>query len=251
MNKNNQIIEKQLGISPDYQYQALRSNNFLQANWHQNKIGIFKMILDQVKPDSLLDLGTGSGNIELIFHKNIKEIVGVDYHKEALDFLEAKLNDKKISNVKLINSDIRDVKNYSKLGKFDLILLMDVIEHLKEKDADSLLAKLNKLLTSDGHICIITPNYKSTWIIIEKILDRFSSLPYMENQQHLAIYDHKNMERLLNKNSYKLILSRTFNLFFFLPLTRLLATEVAKLEYISKYPWGNLLIILAKKANLD
>ncbi|KKQ53087.1 MAG: hypothetical protein UT19_C0017G0003 [Candidatus Woesebacteria bacterium GW2011_GWB1_39_10b] len=80
------IIEKQLGIPGDYQYKALRSKNYLQSNWHRNKWLVIGNLLNQYKPEKVLDLGTGSGNFELIFSGMVKKIVGIDYNDEALNF---------------------------------------------------------------------------------------------------------------------------------------------------------------------
>ncbi len=248
MNNSDDIIEKKLGISPDYQYRALRSNNIIQSNWHQNKLDILNLILKKIQPKSMLDLGTGSGNTEFEFSRSVKTIVGVDYHKEALGFLKSQLSKRKIKNVNLIHSDIREVSNYSKYGKFDFILLMDVIEHIREKDAIKLLKQLQGLLNQDGYLCIITPNYNSTWLFIEKILDKFSSVPHLEDQQHLFFYNENNLKLILKKTNYLITDYRTFNLFFFLPILKSWASKIAQLEYSSKSPWGNLIVVLAQKS---
>lgn len=72
--KKSQIIEKQLGITGDYQYKAIRSKNYLQANWHNNKMLAMKQQLDIHKPETGLDLGTGSGNFELLFAIDLKKL---------------------------------------------------------------------------------------------------------------------------------------------------------------------------------
>src|SRR3989304_7100873 len=136
--KKQLIIEKPLGIPPDYQLKALNSSNFLQSNWHNNKLVTLNFILQKVRPDRVLDLGTGSGNFEFKFHNKIKEIVGVDYNDEAISFLKSELKRKRANTVKLVNGDLREIGKMRGLGKFDLIILIDVIEHLTAFEAGKL-----------------------------------------------------------------------------------------------------------------
>ena len=91
--QHSQIIEKELGITGDYQYQALRKGNFLQSNWHANKLEIVKYLLKKYQPKSVLDLGAGSGNLELKFAHLVKKITAIDYNDEAVSFLKNKLKE--------------------------------------------------------------------------------------------------------------------------------------------------------------
>ena len=240
----NTIVEKELGISPDYQYKALRNNNFLQSNWHNNKLVVMDYILKLTKAKTVLDLGTGSGNFELIFAKRLDKIVGVDYNDEAIGFLRSKLHQNKINNVELIVKDVREIEKIRGLPKFDLVIMIDVIEHIKIKDAEKLVAKLKGVLKKDGNVCIITPNYKSTWRILEKILDIFTILPHFEGEQHLAKYYKNNLENLFTNAGFKSVYFSSFNLFSFIFFNKSIAKTLCKLEMALKLPFGNLIVSL-------
>lgn len=238
------IVEKKLGISPDYQYKALRTKNFVQANWHNNKLVVLNSVLKFTGAKRVLDLGPGSGNFELQFARKLNKITGVDYNDKALAFLKKKLKTNKISNVKLINSDIRDISEKTISGKFDLIISVDVIEHVKLSEGDILIKKLKKFLKPNGYICLITPNYKSTWPIIEKIFDLFHLSPHMDNEQHVAKFNKENINKLITKNGYNLIYIKSFNFFFFLPVNKYISSKICGLELQSKITFGNLLVTL-------
>ena len=238
------IIEKRLGISPDYQYKQLRSNNFLYANWHNNKLVVLDYILNLTKATDVLDLGTGSGNFELKFAKRLNKIVGIDYNDEAIGFLKSKLRENKINNVKLIVSDLREIEKINNLPRFDLIIMVDVIEHLKIKDAQKLVIKLQSMLKKGGKICIITPNYKSTWLILERMLDVFTILPHMEGEQHLAKYSRQDLESLFTKAGFKPVYFNSFNLFSFVFFNKSIAKTLCELEMALKLPFGNLIVSL-------
>jgi 2-polyprenyl-3-methyl-5-hydroxy-6-metoxy-1,4-benzoquinol methylase len=234
-----QIVEKELGIPPDYQFKALNSRLSFQANWHNNKL---VSISELIKPGMrVLDLGTGSGNLELEFSQLAKEIVGVDYNSEALGFLKGMLAKQQIKNVKLFLSDIRNLNRSKVLGKFDLIIAIDVIEHVDLSDARKVVKSLKKYLKPNGKICIITPNYKSTWSALEGVMDKFKLGPAMHNEQHLSKFNKENLMSLFAEQGMRTISITSFNLVSWLCINKKLAAEVCKLEMKSKIDYGNLL----------
>ena len=243
--KKKLIVEKVLGIPPDYQLKALNSSNFLQSNWHNNKLVTLNFILQKVKPKRVLDLGTGSGNFEFKFHKKLKEIVGVDYNDEAIAFLKSELKRKRVNNVKLINWDIRKINKLTRIGKFDLIIIVDVIEHLTAFEAGKLISSLKKFLTKEGKVCVITPNYNGFWPFIEKVLDLFRLVPHMEGRQHRSKFTVRSLNHLFTKRNYYQLYFSTFNLFFpFVFFNKKLSSFVCKIELKLRLSRGNLLIYL-------
>jgi len=240
-NQGKVIIEKQLGIPPDYQFRALKGKNFLKANWHANKLTLLKHYLKLSPTSRILDLGTGSGNFEFFFAKKVKEIVGVDYNDEALAFIKSELNKKKISNVRLILSDIRKINTVPKIGRFDLIILSDVLEHIKIGEAKILITKLTKLLNPNGEVVIITPNYHSLWVVIEHFADGFSFLPRLLGTQHLAKYYRSNLNHMFTNNGFIIKRFFTFNLFSFLSPSKKISQKVALMESTTIGNIGNLI----------
>lgn len=241
------IIEKKLGISADYQYRAIRRKNFLFSNWHSNKWTILKDFTRFDKSMSILDLGTGSGNFELLYAREVKDVLGVDYNDDALDFLEKRLKIDGIRNVRLVCSDIRKLNKVRATQKYDLIILVDVIEHISIDQAREVIKSLRRFLKPNGQICIITPNYKSLWIIIEYLLDKFTLVPKQDGAQHLAKYYPQNLNKLFKENGFKTKQIRTFNLFSFLIPFKSIARELCLLEVQIPFPVGNMLIGIFSK----
>lgn len=247
MTKNKIIIEQKLGIPPDYQFQAINSENFLQANWHKNKLVVLQKLINFNKNLTILDLGCGSGNFELFFSNQVKEIVALDYNDQALEFLNSELKKRQIQNVKLINSDIKEI-NRIKTDKFDLILIIDVIEHLPAKTVQNLIRYLPKLLKPKGKLVVITPNYKSPWVFIEMILDKISIVPTLGHKQHMVKYYPKNLRELFLRNHYRINEIRSFNLISFIFIWSTLSTILCQFEIGSRMSFGNLLIgVFAKR----
>ena len=95
--------------------------------------------------------------------------------------------------------------------KYDIILCMEVIEHIKDQESDelkdkvlfnesginNLLSECNKLLKKDGKIFITTPNVNSYKSIVNLL---YSGHPYnfKPHVRELSIYD---LERLLKNNN--------------------------------------------------
>ncbi len=176
----------------------------------------------------------------------MERITGVDYNDQALAFLRKKLKRLKIKNVRLVISDLRKVRRSGIKEKFDLIICVDVIEHLKIKDSKTLVENIKKFLNPRGYICIITPNYKSPWIIIEKFLDKFTIFPHMNSKQHLAKFYKENLNNLFIEAGYKAKLSTTFNLFSFAFPNKRIAALLCSLEMSLNLPFGNLVLGLYK-----
>lgn len=241
------IIEKQLGIPADYQYQAIRSKNFLQANWHKNKLTVMDTLLSFTSKSTILDLGTGSGNFEFFFSDKVKKIVGVDYNDEPLKFIREKLKQSTRHNVHLIQTDIRDLKKVKLHSPFDYIVAVDVIEHIPESDALNVVKNIYSLLRKNGKVCIITPNYHSAWIILEKLLDKTSLVPKFQGHQHLAKYYEKNLTAIFKKAGFRIITFRTFNTISFITPISWISQLLCKAEISHTWRYGNMIAAVFEK----
>jgi 2-polyprenyl-3-methyl-5-hydroxy-6-metoxy-1,4-benzoquinol methylase len=244
-----QIIEKELGIKGDYQYQALKKGNFLQSNWHANKLQIIDYLLTKYQPKSVLDLGAGSGNLEFTFASKVNKILAVDYNDSAVDFLKKKLKDLQIKNVGVKLADLSDTKKIAAMGKFDLIIMVDVLEHLELQVSSKLITTFKKILNSQGVVVIITPNYQSVWPLLEKFVDRFTSIPDLGHCQHISLFTPQNITPPFIKKGFYCVKLSTFNTFSFLFPWQKLSTFLAKLEIQLSFPWGNLLLAEFKESS--
>lgn len=190
----------------------------------------------------VLDLGTGSGNLELEFYRQAAQIVGVDYNDEALRFLQGKLDQSKVKNVLLIQEDIRSLTKTARTGQYDCIVMIDVIEHVTKADGKLLADKIFRLTAKGGKACIITPNYKPLWIGLETILDKVSAVPKLAGEQHLAKYDPKTLGELFRQAGFGVETITTFNTLSWLIPSRKAADYVCQLELQAGWNWGNLVL---------
>lgn len=241
-----EIVEKKLGISADYQYRAMRNSFWAKKNWHRNKFTVVKVLGGLNKKMTVLDLGTGSGNFELLSAGSVKHIYGIDYNDEAILFLKNKLATKKIKNVTLECCDMRQIMPKLANKKYDLIISVDTIEHITAKDGLGVMAKSKNRLTKKGKLIFITPNYQSIWVLLEPLLDRLALTPVMGTHQHLSKYSIDSLTKTLNKQGFKVERAFSFNLFSFLfpkKINRYLIDF--EMRYLKN--WGPLLALVATK----
>lgn len=119
-----------------------------------------RAILEKVNfsKKSVLDLGFGRGEaLKYAFEHGARELIGVDFSKPALQIAGQFL---KIHHVpaKLYCSDlIKFLKDNNGRQKFDLVILLGVIEHIPRIDVVALLPWLSKSLTPKAIVIVNTP----------------------------------------------------------------------------------------------
>ena len=99
----------------------------------------------------ILEIGCGEAGFLDILHQSGVSATGIEIEagriKTALD---------KNPNLKIILGDITDPAVVKQMGRqFDLIIMRDVIEHIK--DRDTMFANLRKLLKPEGYLYITFP----------------------------------------------------------------------------------------------
>jgi cyclopropane fatty-acyl-phospholipid synthase-like methyltransferase len=100
-----------------------------------------KAILPYVKGKVVLDIGCGSGYATYEYSKVAKSIVGLDISAEALKFAR-----EHYPSVEFIQGDVLG----DWVGKFDVIIATEMMEHISEKDWDRLLLNVKSALTNGG-----------------------------------------------------------------------------------------------------
>ena len=119
-----------------------------------------KAILEKVnfKGKIVLDLGFGRGEaLKYAFEHGAKKLVGVDFSKPALDIAKRFLKTHRVP-ARLHCSDlIKFLESNNGREKFDLVILLGVIEHIPRKDVVALLPWLLKSLTPKAIVIVNTP----------------------------------------------------------------------------------------------
>jgi len=236
------IPEEKLNIPGDYQYKALLSSNILLSNWHNNKMVAVHSLINKSSNNNLLDIGAGSGIFEYLYSKNFNTITAVDYHKKAVRFFSKMVQQNDLDNVEVKKLNIEEIQELTTNNKYDVVLLLDVIEHIDDKTVSNLLNHVRKILTSSGVFIVTTPNYKGLWPITERVVERLGLVPKMSDVQHINQFNKKSLLTKFSECGYINTFLTTINTYSFLIPNRSIAKKLVSLEMKLCLPFGNLLL---------
>lgn len=144
----------------------------------------------------VLDIGCHTGFLSERLKENSCKVTGVEINREAA--LLAKQYCEEI-----IIGDIEEEGTFEKInGRFDVILLLDILEHLLEPWA--LLSKLKYKLKRNGYVLICIPNIACLHVRLQLLLGRFN---YEDrgvlDRAHLRYFTYRSMLDLINNTGYE------------------------------------------------
>jgi SAM-dependent methyltransferase len=150
----------------------------------------FKHLTKYISPrTSVLDFGCGMGQFGILCKKNGVDIVCYDVSKYATKRLRKK------ERIKAYSQPL--TKSLFSKEYFDVIVMFDVIEHIK--DFDKILKLFNYWLKPGGVLVISTPNIKS-WDA--KVFgDKWNS--FKKIPQHIYFFSPKSSKLILQKHGFE------------------------------------------------
>lgn len=109
--------------------------------------------LSRLEFTSILDLGCGDGRLtaELCARFPQAEVTGIDISDRAIAFARAFA-----PRAQFVCGDIRDARGIP--AKVDLVVMMEVLEHIDPDEAPRLLEAARKLLPPDGRLLLTVPS---------------------------------------------------------------------------------------------
>lgn len=158
-------------------------------------IATFKKQLKNInrfsKKGKLLDVGCAHGFFLEIAKKNGWDVQGIEISKEGYNYVKKKLKIK-VSNKTLEKSNF-------KKDQFDVITMLDVIEHLS--DPHSAIKHVNKILKPNGLFVITTPDIGS---LTAKLLGKYWE-EIRRVREHIYFFSRKTLTKMLEKNGFKVL----------------------------------------------
>ena len=136
------------------------------------------------KNSRALDLGCGSGVLTVSLAHYAAEVVAIDGSSVMLALCKDKLEKLELTNVQIIESDIRELSKHQ-LGKFDLIICSSVIEYLD--NIDECIQMMSSLLKPSGHFIFSVQNRTSLYRKLEFAIHKLTGHPkYFGHVKHLV-----------------------------------------------------------------
>lgn len=105
--------------------------------------------LPELKFESCLEIGCGTGKNTNWLLSVSKEITAVDFSEEMLMKAKNKIYSEK---VKFFRADINEDWNFTNDRKFDLVTFSLVLEHIE--NLESVFSKLNRVVLRDGYVYV-------------------------------------------------------------------------------------------------
>lgn len=167
----------------------------------------------------ILEIGSGFGFLLSKFSPEKWERYGIEPSPFAANYAETKLGIKTLQGF-LDNNTFQH--NY-----FDVIMLFDVIEHLK--DPNTMLSLVNKYLRPNGYIIIGTGNIDS---FHAKLLRE--NWGYFSSWEHVSFFSPISIKHLLNKNQLKIdkLIRVSYMGSFFINIRKLLENIIKRIIYL-------------------
>ncbi len=232
--------------------QVLRGGNPIRRLWHLSK---FERVLDYLPKGtqgSLLDVGCFAGSfLSLVPQERFPRQLGVDILAPQVEYARARYGTpfREFRHIRSIER-LQDLSE-----QFDCVTLIEVIEHLSPDEVRLLLAHLSRLLAPGGRLVITTPNYASSWPVLETVLERVSDVKYEE--QHVTKFTYFDVERKLRDlyppfaSEFHLELKTTSHLLtpFLAGLSFRAAHSLSRLvpHRLWRFPFGNLVLLVARR----
>lgn len=172
----NSIIKKNFKIS------ELRKNSFFDVERRSNFVR--KLVR---KNQKILEIGSGDGFfLENIFDHGYN-ITGTEISKQR------RQRSKKITKAKVLDLDFsEEIKNF---GKFDVIVLFHVLEHIQKPKI--FLKNISKLLKPKGKIIVEVPNFNDFQIIINE-----SYKNWQLQRAHIHYFTPKILKKIFGESKF-------------------------------------------------
>lgn len=226
-------------IPAGYYDTVFQKKKGIQATWHYLKfLGVNNRIETTTK--TLLDVGCGPGTFLGNFIDHRIQAVGFDVASAQIEYAMQKYQRKNITFV--CGKDLLPFETAS----FDTITCIELIEHLDKTQIDALLKECYRVLTPRGKLILTTPNYKSLWILLEKIVNQLSPLSYED--QHISHFNQTTLRKCLQSNGFHAKVRSYLGVAPFLSVASdRLAKQVFKYEKWVENSYGFLLIAVCEK----
>ena len=181
-----------VAIPGDYQHRALSHGMPVQRFWHSRKLDLIRRVAMPRPGLRALDVGCGSGVVANFLAEHGAVVDAVDANEHAIRFAREQFGSANLTfHLGLANAmDFAD-------GTFERIVCMEVVEHLTYGQAEDLVRNLGRLLAPDGELLVTTPNYRSLWPAIERLMDLFHLSPPMQGEQHVTHFTRRRLRAML------------------------------------------------------
>ena len=164
--------------------------NLLDPNEIKSRVQNYQYIIEylkKMKPDSILDLGCGLGDM-LLSLDGIKKRTGVD--------TDIKFAKKRSNKINWIDANVEEYSD--EIGSYDAIICHHVIEHLE--DPVAFIRRIYKTMKKNSILILGTPDFDCG---VARLFDR--NYRMLIDPTHTSLFSNDSLSRLLRDTGFQLI----------------------------------------------
>jgi 2-polyprenyl-3-methyl-5-hydroxy-6-metoxy-1,4-benzoquinol methylase len=204
-------------IEAGYYDRVYRRGRGTQWFWHEHRFRTVAALLPQ-PCHRILDLGCGPGTFLGNLGSAFRYGLGIDLATTQIEYAQRTYSR---PNLEFRAADVRDFVGGE---PFDAVVSIEVIEHLPPAETQPFLRTLHYLLKPGGTVILTTPNYRSLWPMIERLVSRIGPVDY--TRQHINPFTVARLEEEVAKAGFRNIQSETF--FILAPFMAALSGSIAR-----------------------
>lgn len=143
-----------------------------------------------------LDVGCGSGTFIGSLPTHINSI-GIDVSQPQIEYASRRYGSP--SKVFLTTGEGQSV---IQPNSFDIVTVIELIEHLEQKEVQDLLINAYSALKPTGRIIVSTPDYDSLWPALEFVVNRIGQVSY--EKQHINRFNKVRLAATMNEAGFQI-----------------------------------------------
>ena len=180
-------------IEVGYYDKIYQKHSGIQSKWHALKFARIHREISSFKRH--LDIGCGPGTLVGSMARSGLSI-GVDIAKDQIGYANHKYGKPSkqfmpISEGSLPFSD----------ASFDVVTLIEVIEHLTRAQGCRLLTEIHRTLEPGGTCLVTTPNYDGFWPLLEGFVNRMGKINY--EHQHISHFTVSRLKGIMKETGFE------------------------------------------------
>ncbi|MCK4627531.1 MAG: class I SAM-dependent methyltransferase [Sedimentisphaerales bacterium] len=166
----------EITLPPEYAY--FTRDNLLQF---MIRLARYKFVARQLRPrDHILEIGCGSGLGALFLAQHSSRVTAIDVKTQEI----AEANS--INRRNNATFEVADFFEYDPKLEFDVIVMLDVIEHMEENLGRKMIQRTTRFLADDGMLIVGTPSCYSA---------EYQSP--LSRAAHIKLYDQQELREMM------------------------------------------------------
>ncbi|HEY1720991.1 MAG TPA: methyltransferase domain-containing protein [Magnetospirillaceae bacterium] len=206
-----------------YYDQVHAAGRGVQSKWHHHKFAHVQRSMAGLR--NHLDIGCGPGTFIGSLPAGRHDSVGIDVAAPQIAYATEKYG----SQGRTFQTMQPGILPFDS-DRFDVVTLIEVIEHLPNEENERLLGEALRVLKPGGVLLASTPNYGGVYPAVEALVNRLGEIDY--RHQHITHYTRSRLTNLITKVGARDAKVRAFMFAapFFAALSWNCADMVEKLE---------------------